>query len=173
MSARPPLHLAENTPGGDCAAGAKGVRGHLPERAPLPAFAHLPGHTPRHPEGTFEALRATARPGMTEAEIAASPAMRAGLAFLHAGFHWEAHEVLEPVWMALPEGPARQMAQALIQLANARLKDRMDRPRAAARLRAMAASHLARARQGRAGPVLGLDPAEVATWILGGTENVI
>jgi predicted metal-dependent hydrolase len=101
---------------------------------------------------------------MTEAELAASPAFRAGLAWLHAGFFWEAHEVLEPVWMALPEGPARQMAQALIQLANARLKGRMGRPRAAARLRALAAGHLAAARRG-GGRVLGLDPADVAAWL--------
>ena len=132
---------------------------------PLPAYAHVPGQNARHPEGTFDALRATARPGMTEAALASSAAFRAGLAWLHAGFHWESHEVLEPVWMALPEGPARQMVQALIQLANARLKDRMGRPRAAARLRALAAGHLAQARQGP-GAVLGLDPAEVAAWIV-------
>jgi predicted metal-dependent hydrolase len=107
---------------------------------------------------------------MTEAELAASPALRAGIAFLHAGFFWESHEVLEPVWMALPEGPARQMAQALIQLANARLKDRMGRPRAAARLRALAAGHLAQARQG-GDRALGLDPAEVAGWIVESPEN--
>jgi predicted metal-dependent hydrolase len=107
---------------------------------------------------------------MTEAELAASPALRAGIAFLHAGFFWESHEVLEPVWMALPEGPARQMAQALIQLANARLKDRMGRPRAAARLRALASGHLAQARQG-GDRALGLDPAEVAGWIVESPEN--
>lgn len=138
----------------------------------LPPFAHIPGANARHPEGAFAALRATARPGMTEADLAASPAFRAGLAYLHAGFFWESHEVLEPVWMALPpNSPARQMAQALIQLANARLKDRMGRPRAAARLRALAAGHLAEARAGRAGPILGLDPGAVADWIAAGPES--
>lgn len=139
-------------------------------RPPLTDYAHVPGQNARHPEGTFATLRATARPGMTEADLAACPALQAGLAFLHAGFHWESHEVLEPVWMALPDGPARQMVQALIQLANARLKDRMGRPRAAARLRALAAGHLAQARQGR-GTVLGLDPAEVAGWIVETPES--
>lgn len=134
--------------------------------APLPPFAHIPGANSRHAEGTFAALRATARPGMTEADLAASAAFRAGLAYLHAGFFWESHEVLEPVWMALPpNSPARQVAQALIQLANARLKDRMGRPRAAARLRALAAGHLSEARAGREGAILGLDPAEVSGWI--------
>ncbi len=132
---------------------------------PLPPFAHLPGLTPRHPEGTFAALRATARPGMDEAALAESPAFRAGLWYLSAGFYWEAHEVLEPVWMALPEGAARELTQALIQLANARLKARMGRLRAAARLRAMAFAHLSRARAVRSGPILGLQPEDVAGWI--------
>lgn len=105
---------------------------------------------------------------MTEDELAASPAMQAGRRFLHAGFGWEAHEVLEPVWMACPpNSPARHMAQALIQIANARLKDRMDQPGAAARLRRIAARHLAEARlgQGGGGLILGLDPAAVADWV--------
>lgn len=133
--------------------------------ATLPPHAHVPGLTPRHPEGHFDALRATAQPGMAEADLARCAAFRAGVAWLHAGYGWEAHEVLEPVWMALPEGPARQMVQALIQIANARLKDRMGRPRAAARLRAMAAGHLAAAQRQAAGAILGLEVAEVARWI--------
>lgn len=142
--------------------------------APLPPFAHIPGANARHPEGAFAALRATARPGMTEADLAASPAFRAGLAFLRAGYFWESHEVLEPVWLALPPNhPARQMAQALIQLANARLKDRMGRPRAAARLRALAAAHLAEAQSRREGAILGLDPADVAEWIAAPPENAL
>ena len=136
----------------------------------LPAHAYIPGRTPRHAEGAFDSLRATARPGMTEAELAASPAMASGLRFLHAGFGWEAHEVLEPVWMACPpNSPARQMAQALIQIANARLKDRMEQPAAAARLRRIAARHLAEAQLGQGGAcggvILGLDPSTVADWI--------
>lgn len=136
----------------------------------LPPHAYIPGRTTRHPDGAFETLRATARPGMTEDALAASPAMQAGLHFLHAGFAWEAHEVLEPVWNACPpNSPSRHMAQALIQLANARLKDRMDQPRAAARLRKIAARHLAEARLGRggarAGMILGLEPRDVDGWI--------
>jgi uncharacterized protein len=130
---------------------------------PLPPFAHVPGANARHPEGAFDALRDSVRPGMDEGALADSAAFRAGLDWLHAGYHWEAHEVLEPVWMACPPNhPARHMAQALIQIANARLKDRMGRPRAATRLRAIAARHLAEAGQG---PVLGLDPAKVEAWL--------
>lgn len=162
----PPRHCASNIPGGELAAGQEGGS------APLPPFAHVPGATPRHPDGSFASLRATVRPGMAEAELAASPAFRAGLAWLHRGYFWEAHEVLEPVWMALPpDHPARHLTQALIQLANARLKDRMARPRAAARLRALAAGHLAQARQARGGAILGLDPAEVGAWIAASSQN--
>jgi uncharacterized protein len=153
----PLLHvLSLNIPGGEWPAGPEGGR------APLPC-AYIPGQTPRHPEGAFDALRATARAGMDEGALASSAAFRAGLHYLHTGYFWESHEVLEPVWMACPpNSPARQMAQALIQIANARLKDRMGRPRAASRLRAIAARHLAEAGQG---PVLGLDPAEVELWL--------
>lgn len=140
----------------------------------LPPYAHVPGANPRHPEGAFAAIRATARAGMAEGELAECWAFRAGLAYLHAGFFWEAHEVWEPVWLACPpKSPARQMAQALIQLANARLKDCMARPQAAARLRALARGHLAEARLGGTERVLGLDPAEVAGWITNRHYNAI
>ena len=174
--ADPPASSCPKYPGGGAArAGGEAPRlfcvGEAPRllqagEAPWPPHPHIPGQTPRHPEGAFEALRATARPGMDEGDLAASPAFRAGLDYLHAGFFWESHEVLEPVWMALPPGhPARHLTQALIQIANARLKDRMGRPQAAARLRGLAFRHLTAARDGRAGPILGLDPDKVQGWI--------
>lgn len=160
MSGPRPHFLSGNILGGEWPAGTEGGK------APLPSHAHVPGANQRHPDGAFDALRATARPGMTEGELAASPAFRAGLAFLHAGYFWEAHEVLEPVWMALPPNhPARSMVQGLIQIANARLKDRMGRPRAAARLRVLAAGHLAEAGREPGARVLGLPVAEVAGWV--------
>lgn len=121
-----------------------------------PPHAYIPGRTPRHPEGAFDALRASARPGMGPRELARSAAFRTGLVWLESGYFWEAHELLEPVWMALPEGSReRELVQGLIQLANARLKERMQRPRAAERLRAMARAHFQAAGQG---PVMGLEP---------------
>ncbi|MCC6000913.1 MAG: DUF309 domain-containing protein [Pararhodobacter sp.] len=122
---------------------------------PLPSHAYVPGRTPRHPEGRFDALRATAMPGMTPQALAVSPAFCAGLLYLDQGYFWESHEVLEPVWLALPQGTAeRHLVQALIQLANARLKARMDRPRAVARLGAIVARHLADCRAAGGGPVV-------------------
>ncbi len=108
-----------------------------------PTHAYVPGRTPRHPEGTFDALRDTARAGDTPDALAQSAAFRAGLHYLDTGFYWEAHEVLESVWMALPYGSAeRFFVQALIQLANGRLKLVMERPKAALRLALIARDHL-------------------------------
>lgn len=109
-----------------------------PDPIPAPPFAYVPGQGPRHGEDTFAALCATARPGMAPAELAASRAWTAGWQFLNTGYFWEAHEVWEPVWLALPEtAPERGFVRAAIQTANAALKARMGRPHAVARLCAM------------------------------------
>lgn len=122
----------------------------------MPPSAYVPGQTERHPEGCFDDIRASVFPGATAEDLARSQAYRAGLAYLHEGYFWECHELLEAVWMALPEqSPDRAGIQALIQLANARLKLRMNRPKAALRLCEMVDGHLARATD--ANPVFELD----------------
>ncbi|WP_425099025.1 DUF309 domain-containing protein [Tropicibacter sp. S64] len=126
----------------------------------LPPHAYVPGQTPRHPEGLFDASKGLAEP------LEASPAFAHGLRFLEQGFFWEAHECLEPVWMAARENSGEKLLlQALIQLANARLKARMGRPKAEARLRAEAA-RLAQEAFGRGGAlVLGLAQNDVAEML--------
>lgn len=110
---------------------------------PLPPHAYVPGQNARHAEGWFDGIKETARPGMDLSALARSRAFEVGLAYLEAGYFWECHEVLEAVWMALPEGtPERSLVQAIIQLANARLKLRMQRPKATARLCDIAEGHL-------------------------------
>ena len=134
--------------------------------APLPPFACVPGLTPRHAPGTFDALHASVKPGMTVAVLSKTAAFRAGFRYHDAGFYWEAHEAWEPVWQALPPNSAeRQFVQGLIQLANAELKLRMMRPRAARRLCAIAARHLAEARRGCAARIMGQDPARLGGQI--------
>lgn len=114
----------------------------------LPPYAYVPGQTPRHPEQQFSDLQRSVTPGMSLDQLAASPAWRAGWIFLERGFCWEAHEVLEPVWMQTrPNSAERHLVQALIQTANAGLKDRMGRPRAVQRLCDLAQSHLNEARR--------------------------
>ncbi len=109
----------------------------MPDSLPFPdpPHAHIPGKTPRHPEGRFDALCATALPDQTGRAVFASDAWRAGLQFFRSGYFWEAHEVWEAVWMALPdELDERRLVQGMIQLANAALKEKMERPRAVLRL---------------------------------------
>lgn len=132
-----------------------------PERTP--PHAYVPGFTPRHPEGAFDDIRATASAGMTPAALAATPAFREGLRYLRAGYFWEAHEVLEAVWLALPADAAeRTFVQALIQIANGRLKLRMERPKAARRLAGIAEDLLEKVPP--AG-VMAVGPAETAALL--------
>lgn len=108
----------------------------------LPDYAYIPGQTPRHNEGAFDALRNTVCHGMTPEDMADTPAFHAGFLFLERGFYWEAHEVLEPVWMNCPPNSAEKVfMQGVIQLANAALKVRMNRPNAALRLCDIAQAH--------------------------------
>ena len=107
-----------------------------------PSYAYVPGSTERHPEGHFDALKAEVATGMREAEMQASLAWRAGLAYRADAFFWECHEVLEALWLVAPQGPLRSYIQAVIQLANAQLKVQMARPKAALRLCDIVLVHL-------------------------------
>lgn len=128
---------------------------------PRPPHAYTPGRTERHPEGWFDALKADVE---TVQRPEDSTAWRAGLAYFHAGYFWECHEVLEAVWLSLLEGsPERHVCQALIQLANARLKVRMDRPRAAKKICDIVQSHLAEAGDDKV--ILGLSVVDLDQWL--------
>lgn len=107
-----------------------------------PSYAYVPGVSERHPEGYFDALKADVTTGMSEAEMQASLAWRAGLAYRADGFYWECHEVLEALWQVAPKGPLRSYIQAVIQMANAQLKVQMARPKAALRLCDIVCVHL-------------------------------
>ncbi len=126
-----------------------------------PPHAYLPGRTPRHPRDLFDPIRATVTEAMPDP--GGSPAWRIGLDLLREGFFWEAHEVLEPVWMACPPNSAEKLlAQAVIQFANAALKRVMDRPAAAQRLLRLA-DDLTEEAFGRGGAlILGLGRADLA-----------
>lgn len=101
----------------------------------LPRWCCLPGQVAR---ADFERLRpiADAVAEMIDPDtLLGAPAFRFGADLFNAGFFWEAHEVWEPVWMALPPNSrARTACRALIQAANACLKLRFGRLKAFARL---------------------------------------
>lgn len=99
-----------------------------------PPYAYVPGRNQRHADDLFEAIKDGAQ-NVSLADIAETEAWRFGLAFLREGYFWEAHEVLEPLWVACPPNSAeRLLLQGIIQLANAGLKGVMDKPGAANRL---------------------------------------
>ena len=78
-----------------------------------------------------------------DANAAANVAWLHGLRLIDLEYYWEAHEILETVWMnAAPNSRERQLVQGIIHLANAALKVKMDRPKAAARLLELARNHI-------------------------------
>jgi len=104
-----------------------------------PDYAYIPGINARHPEDLFDTICASAVSGASAAELANCDAFSHGLFYLENEYYWEAHEVLESVWLALPEpSEERIFVQGLIQFANASLKRRMSRPKAVQRLCRMA-----------------------------------
>ncbi|NYI26669.1 DUF309 domain-containing protein [Sulfitobacter geojensis] len=139
----------------------------MPDRSdaiPVPPYAYVPGQNMRHPEDWFDAIKDTVLEGMPAADLQHTAAFRAGLIYLDAGYYWECHEVLEAVWLQTPKGTAeRDMVQALIQLANARLKVRMRRPRAAQRLCNMVEGHLQEYAIDQ--PILGVLPDSVMVHV--------
>lgn len=130
---------------------------------PLPPHAYVPGKTPRHPEGWFDRLTADVPIGGSETALQASTAWAAGMFYFEQGYYWECHEVLEAVWMqAAPDTPTRHMVQAVIQLANARLKLAMGRPKATLRLCDIVQNHLSYCAS--CPLILDLDPLKVEKW---------
>ena len=129
----------------------------------LPDYAYVPGQTPRHDEAFFEVYHESVSVGMSLEDLKATLAWQAGLVFYDKGYFWEAHEVLEPVWMAAPRNSAEhQLVQGIIQLANAALKARMKRPNAALRLCGKARDHIRAARS--AGGDLVMEQS-ISTWM--------
>ncbi len=100
----------------------------------MPAYAHVPGVNARHDEAEFEQICQSVE-GVALHQLPNTAAWQYGLAFFENEFYWEAHEVLESVWMACPPNSAEKLyVQALIQQANAGLKRKMGRASAADRL---------------------------------------
>ena len=134
----------------------------------IPSHTHIPGQTPRHPEGLFDAVKSTVYRGMSVRELAASEAWRTGLDYYRAGYFWEAHEVLGAVLLASEQDGAEQrIVQAVMQLASAALKVRTWRGSSARHLCDVAAAHLSGIPCGRL-QVLNLSPA----WVLAEIERV-
>jgi len=101
----------------------------------MPRWAYNPG-TDRAPDGEpLESAKALVARRLDPFVPAKHAAHQGGLALRDGGSCWEAHEIWEPVWKAGPmNGSGRIALRTLIQIANAAVKQRQSRPRAAARL---------------------------------------
>lgn len=87
-----------------------------------PPHAYIPGQTARHDESLFDFLKADLA-DCTLAELPHTAAWLHAMAFIEDDYYWEAHEVLEAVWLQCPpNGPEKLYVQSLIQQANAGLK---------------------------------------------------
>ncbi|GAB5486384.1 MAG: hypothetical protein Pars93KO_28180 [Parasphingorhabdus sp.] len=127
----------------------------------LPGYAHLPGINVRPGDGVLEQIAGMAPKPTVAATARTNAVWLYGLKLIEAGFYWEAHEVLEPVWWnAAPNGRERHCVQGVIQLANAALKAKCGRLRAAVRLARIAAGLLERARRPDEAIFMGVDLGE-------------
>ncbi len=117
----------------------------------------MPGLTPRHPDDLFDELKGGLDDVFTD-RLNETRTWAYGLALLRDGYFWEAHEVLEAVWMACaPNAPERLMLQAVIQRANAALKRKMGLNRAAERLDEHSRNLASEAVGREGGSVMGFD----------------
>lgn len=101
----------------------------------LPQYKHVPGSNRRPHSDLLESVAKQALPITEDSSAGSNIAWRYGIRLYNEGFYWEAHEVLESVWLAAPPNSReRHLLQSVIQLANARLKHLMGREQACIRL---------------------------------------
>jgi predicted metal-dependent hydrolase len=101
----------------------------------MPRWAYDPGTDGAPDREPLESAKELVPLRFEQCVPAFDPALQYGLALHDAGLFWEAHEIWEAVWKAAPmNGRDRLALRALIQIANAGLKQRQARARAAARL---------------------------------------
>jgi hypothetical protein len=110
------------------------IAGHL-SNLPMPRWAYVPGVETEADHDTLKHAKVLVPSRFRDFVPARHPALRYGIGLNDAGYFWEAHEILEAIWAAAPQGGReRILLRACIQIANANLKLRMQRPHAAARL---------------------------------------
>ena len=113
---------------------------------PLPRWAYVPGATAdaEADHDTLWQAKALVPSRFRGFVPARHPALRYGIALNDSGYFWESQEILEAGWAAAPQGGReRMLLRACIQIANANLRLRMQKPRAAARLLREALGELA------------------------------
>jgi len=125
---------------------------------PLPSYRHLPGQNPRPDADFLDTIIEQASALTTDKTASTNVAWLYGLRLIDEGYYWEAHEVLEAVWNnAAPNSRERHLVQAVIQIANARLKTSLQQSKAANRLTILARESIERAFGQKPATVMGLD----------------
>lgn len=131
----------------------------------LPDHAYLPGINPRSEDVVLEQAKALAAPQTRSQNWQENVAWLYGIRLIREGYYWEAHEVLETVWMnAAPNSREKALVQALIHGANARLKRKLGKSNAASRLVALSTEACERAYENGGGSVLGLSEETATTF---------
>ena len=118
---------------------------------PLPPYRYVPGQEPhpfRDPRGHNHnaQLHWSTPPWSPELQWSENEHYLHGIDLFEYRFFWEAHEVWEDVWRAVPRGtPAREAVQGLILWSAAALKNDMGHATVAARMWSRACVHFATA----------------------------
>src|ERR1700712_1298769 len=111
------------------------IASQLPPILLMPRWAYVPGVESEADHDTLKHAKSLVPSRFRGFVPARHPALRYGIDLNDAGYFWESHEILEAIWAAAPQGGReRILLRACIQIANANLKLRMQRPHAAARL---------------------------------------
>src|SRR3979409_2334647 len=101
----------------------------------LPRWAYVPGEQGQADHDTLANAKALVPSAFRGFVPARHPALRYAMALNDNGYFWESQEILEALWAAAPQGGReRTLLRACIQIANANLRLRMQKPHAAARL---------------------------------------
>jgi hypothetical protein len=107
----------------------------FPMKLRLPSHAHTPGEGTEPDLVPLDEAKALIPARFAGGVPVSHPALRFGLRLYENGYFWEAHEILEAIWKVAPQNSRDRLAlRALIQLANAALKQKMGRRNAWSRL---------------------------------------
>ena len=94
----------------------------------LPSHAYIPGQTQRHTETQFDEIISSIPSVIDFETLQTMSAFHTALNYMQHGFHWEAHEILEAIWMNTAQNSIERLfTQCIIHLANANLKHIMKR----------------------------------------------
>ena len=97
-------------------------------RHALPPHAYIPGQTQRHHEAQFDEIISSIPSVIDFETLQTLSAFHTVLNYMQHGFYWEAHEILEAIWMNTAQNSIERLfTQCIIHLANANLKHIMKR----------------------------------------------